>query len=105
MQENLSGFTIRCLNQLKSNSLFSLYGLDGIFISIGRDPFSRLFEGQLPLDSSGYIVSDESTKTAIDGVFAVGDVRTKAFRQVVTAVSDGATAIHFAEEYLETLEK
>ena len=51
-------------------------------------------------DQNGYIIADETTKTNIAGVFAVGDVRTKALRQVVTAVSDGAVAVHFAEEYL-----
>ena len=73
--------------------------LDGLFVSIGRKPATELF-GELLLDEGGYIVADESTKTSIDGVFAVGDVRTKALRQVVTAVSDGAVAAHFAEEYL-----
>jgi thioredoxin reductase (NADPH) len=54
----------------------------------------------LNLDASGYIVADESTKTNISGVYAVGDVRTKKLRQIVTAVSDGAIAAHEAEEYL-----
>ena len=72
---------------------------DGIFVSIGRKPATELFS-ELELDESGYIIADESTKTSIGGVFAVGDVRTKALRQVVTAVSDGAVAAHFAEEYL-----
>jgi len=74
--------------------------IDGIFISIGRAPVTKLFEGQLELDNNGYIIADESTKTNIDGVFAVGDVRTKAVRQIATAVADGATACHFAQEYL-----
>ena len=76
---------------------------DGLFVSIGRKPATELFT-ELSLDELGYIVADETTKTAIPGVFAVGDVRTKALRQVVTAVSDGAVAAHFAEEYL-TLNK
>ena len=76
---------------------------DGLFVSIGRKPATELFS-ELSLDDLGYIVADETTKTAIPGVFAVGDVRTKALRQVVTAVSDGAVAAHFAEEYL-TLNK
>ena len=74
--------------------------LDGLFVSIGRKPSTYLFEGKLELDSGGYIVADESTKTSIDGVYAVGDVRTKALRQVVTAVADGAVAVHFAEEHI-----
>lgn len=73
---------------------------DGVFISIGRKPATDFLQGALELDNSGYIVADESTKTSIDGVFAVGDVRTKTLRQVVTAVADGAVAAHFAEEYL-----
>ena len=73
---------------------------DGVFISIGRKPATDFLEDALELDSGGYIVADESTKTSIDGVFAVGDVRTKVLRQVVTAVSDGAVAVHFAEEFL-----
>ena len=73
---------------------------DGVFISIGRKPETGFLDGALELDKSGYIVADESTKTNIDGVFAVGDVRTKVLRQVVTAVADGAVAVHFAEEYL-----
>lgn len=73
---------------------------DGVFVSIGRKPATELVAGQLELDKAGYIVADESTKTNIPGVFAVGDVRTKAVRQVVTAVADGACAIGAAEEYL-----
>ena len=57
-------------------------------------------EGQLALDRSGYITADESTRTEIPGVYAVGDVRTKALRQIVTAAADGAVAVHYAEEYL-----
>ena len=63
------------------------------------------FVGELELDRNGYIVADESTQTSIKGVYAVGDVRTKALRQVVTAVSDGAVAAHFAEEYMAALSK
>lgn len=74
--------------------------LDGLFISIGRNPATELFREQLELDSSGYIVADESTKTNLPGVFAVGDVRTKAVRQIITAAADGAVAAHFAEEFI-----
>lgn len=73
--------------------------VNGLFVSVGRQPATELFS-ELLLDESGYIVADESTRSSIDGVFAVGDVRTKALRQVVTAVSDGAVAAHFAEEYI-----
>ena len=74
--------------------------LDGVFISIGRRPASALVEGQLELDPGGYIVAGEDTAASIPGVFAVGDVRSKVLRQVVTAVADGAMAVHMAEEYL-----
>ncbi len=87
------------IKNLKTGLENELY-FDGIFVSIGRKPATEAFEGELLLDGSGYIVADESTKTNLDGVYAVGDVRTKVLRQVVTAVADGAVAVHFAEEYL-----
>ncbi len=73
---------------------------DGVFISIGRKPATDFVRGKLLLDVDGYIIADETTRTDIPGVYAAGDVRTKALRQVVTAVSDGAVAVHFAEKYL-----
>jgi len=73
---------------------------DGVFISIGRKPEARLYEGQLQLDANGYVKAGEDTKTNIPGVFAIGDVRTKPVRQIVTATADGATAAHFAEQFL-----
>ncbi len=73
---------------------------DGVFISVGRKPATELVQGQLELDRSGYIAADETTRTSLPGVYAVGDVRTKLVRQVVTAVADGAAAVHMAEEYL-----
>ena len=75
-------------------------GVDGLFVSIGRKPATELVSGVLSLDEAGYILADETTKTNVPGVYAAGDVRTKALRQVVTAASDGAVAAHFAEEYL-----
>lgn len=78
----------------------STLACDGVFVSIGRKPQSELVRGQLGLDEQGYIVADESTRTSIPGVFAAGDVRTKALRQVVTAAADGAVAAHYAQEYL-----
>ena len=92
------------LNGLKLKNVVSgeesVLNCDGVFISVGREPATELVRGQLDLDPAGYIVADESTATSIPGVFAVGDVRTKAVRQVVTAVADGAVAVHLAEEYL-----
>lgn len=77
---------------------------DGVFVSIGRDPMTDFLKGAVALDERGYVIADETTKTNIDGVFSAGDVRTKALRQVVTAVADGAVAVHFAEEYLNETE-
>lgn len=73
--------------------------VDGLFISVGRDPNTALFADQLALEN-GYIKAGEDTKTNIPGVYAVGDVRTKLLRQVVTAVADGAMAVYSAESYL-----
>ena len=78
---------------------------DGIFVSIGRKPNSYLVQGQLELDEAGYIVAGESTASNLPGVFAVGDVRTKNVRQIVTAAADGAVAAHYAEEYLASLQQ
>ena len=73
---------------------------DGVFVSVGRKPAAELVAGQLELDSGGYIKAGEDTRTSLPGVYAVGDVRTKLLRQVVTAVADGAMAVHMAEEFL-----
>jgi thioredoxin reductase (NADPH) len=75
---------------------------DGLFIAIGRIPNTDLFEGQVDMDETGYIIADETTMTSVPGVFAVGDLRTKPLRQIVTAASDGAVASKFAEDYLFT---
>ena len=94
--EKLRGVTVANLKTGEKTSI----ACDGVFISIGRTPATEWFAGAVALDEQGYVIADETTKTNIDGVFAIGDVRTKALRQVVTAVADGAVAAHFAEEYL-----
>lgn len=73
---------------------------DGIFIAIGRVPETALFKDQIDMDARGYLIADETTRTNLPGVFAVGDVRAKPLRQIVTAAADGAVASHFIEEYL-----
>lgn len=97
--KRLSGVKIRNKQSGEESEL----SLDGLFISIGRSPVTAAFGGQIALDGSGYIIAGEDTKTSIEGVFAAGDVRTKALRQIVTAAADGAVAAHFAEEYIATL--
>ena len=99
-EEKLTGVKLKDVNTGEVTS----ESCDGIFVSIGRKPSTELFEGQVNLDESGYIIAGESTVTNINGVFAVGDVRTKALRQVVTAVSDGAVAAHYAEEYVAAMQ-
>ena len=91
-----SGAKIR---NLQSNEDSLLQG-DGVFISIGREPATALAKGQLELDEAGYLLAGDSTQTSLPGVYAVGDVRTKRLRQIVTAVADGAMAAHSAGEYL-----
>ena len=95
-QDKLTGVKLKDVNTGEETTV----PCDGVFISVGRKPATELVQGQLELDRSGYVVADETTKTNLPGVYAVGDVRTKPLRQVVTAVADGATAVHMAEEYL-----
>lgn len=74
--------------------------VDGVFVSIGRKPVTYFLEDSISLDDKGYIIADETCRSSVDGVYAVGDVRTKPLRQIVTAAADGAVAVHFAVEYL-----
>ena len=74
--------------------------VDGLFVSVGRSPATELFRGKLELDENGYIIADESTQTSVPGVYAVGDVRTKKVRQIITAAGDGAVAAYYVQEYL-----
>ena len=74
---------------------------DGIFVAIGNIPNTDLIRGQITLDEAGYALADETTKTNIPGVFAVGDMRQKPLRQIVTAVADGAVASKYAEEFID----
>lgn len=95
-EDKLTGVKLKDVNTGEETSI----ACDGLFISVGRKPATELVQGQLELDRSGYIVADETTRTSLPGVYAVGDVRTKPLRQVVTAVADGAMAVHMAEEFL-----
>lgn len=76
----------------------------GLFVAVGRVPDTQLFRGQVDMDQAGYLLADETTKTNLPGVYAVGDVRSKPLRQIVTATADGAVASHFIEEYLMEVE-
>ena len=74
-------------------------GTFGVFVFIGYDPQSKVFEGKVNMEH-GYIVTDADMKTNIPGVFAAGDIRVKSLRQVVTAAADGAIAAVQCEKYL-----
>lgn len=75
---------------------------DGVFVAVGLVPDNALFS-EIALDGTGYIVAGEDTKTNLPGVFAAGDTRTKAVRQIVTAAGDGAVAATAAGAYLDAL--
>lgn len=94
--DRLTGIRIKDVNTGEDSTV----ACDGVFISVGRKPATDFLNGQLELDPGGYVVAGETTQTNIPGVYAVGDMRTKQLRQVVTAVADGAMAIHMAEAYL-----
>ena len=94
--EKLTGIRIRNIQTGREEEI----PIDGLFISIGRQPATDLFAKQLSLDKGGYIIAGESTQTDIPGVYAAGDVRTKKVRQIITAAADGAAAAHHIEEYL-----
>ena len=95
-EDVLTGVKVR---NLKSGEE-ELLKVQGLFVSIGRKPATELVKDRLTLDGAGYIMAGEDTRTNLPGVYAVGDVRTKQLRQIVTAVSDGAMAAHVAESYL-----
>ena len=80
--------------------------VQGVFIAVGITPNTGSIEGLPKMDEAGYILAGEDGVTSIPGIFAAGDLRTKALRQVITATSDGANAITSAERYIyETLQK
>lgn len=72
----------------------------GVFVYIGFDPKTKLYQNILRLDEAGYIVADESCETNISGVYVAGDIRTKQFRQLTTAAGDGTVAALQAERYI-----
>ena len=93
---NLRGVKIK--NKLNGNE--TEIACDGVFASIGRKPATEFLKGTVALDPNGYIVADETTKTAIDGVFAAGDVADPIYRQAVCAAASGCKAAMEAERFL-----
>jgi thioredoxin reductase (NADPH) len=90
------------LRNLKTGAT-STMPIDGVFIGIGHQPNTKLFQGQLPLDLAGYIVTHHGTLTDIPGVFAAGDVQDRVYRQAITAAGSGCMAALDAERYLEAV--
>ena len=80
----------------------SVLQLEGVFVAIGSVPNSAAWQGVLPLDEGGYIITNEMMETGIPGVFAAGDVRHNSARQAITAAGDGATAAVSAERFLSS---
>lgn len=78
--------------------------LDGLFVAIGTIPTSDLAKGVVELDSKGYIIANEDCETNVPGIYAVGDIRVKSLRQVITAAADGAIAVFAAEKYINEFE-
>lgn len=89
------------LENVKSKELTNLF-VDGVFPYIGISPNVDNFSGQITQDSKGFILTDNTMKTSIDGVFAVGDVRVTPLRQVITAAADGAISAVYASRYIES---
>lgn len=92
------------LKNTKKDEMFNL-AVDGVFPYIGITPNVENFSGQITQDKAGFIITDETMKTSIDGVFAIGDVRKTPLRQVITAASDGAIAGVYAVKYIESLKE
>ena len=74
--------------------------VSGVFIAVGMEPQNALVQGLVALDDAGYIIAGEDCRTSVPGIYAVGDIRTKQLRQVVTAVADGAVAVSSLEQDL-----
>lgn len=81
----------------------SILSVDGVFLAIGTEPENGAYRAVARLNVAGYIEADERCQTGTDGIFVAGDCRTKAYRQVATAVSDGAVAALSACHYLDNL--
>ena len=90
------------VHNVKTNESKTL-DVDGVFIAVGTHPITEYLKGVVDMDERGYIKAGEDCKTNIPGVYAAGDVRTKALRQIVTAAADGACAVTSATEYINSL--
>lgn len=83
-------------NQTKEETVLEV---NGVFIAVGVIPNTEMFKGLVEMDERGYILADESCVTSVPGIFAAGDIRKKALRQIITAVADGANAVNSVQSY------
>ncbi len=90
------------LENVKSKEISNL-SVNGVFPYIGIVPNVENFSGQVEQDAGGFIITDETMKTSIEGVYAVGDVRKTPLRQVITAAADGAVGAVYAVKFIESL--
>jgi thioredoxin reductase (NADPH) len=78
----------------------STLSVAGVFVSVGQKPNTDFLKGIVPLDASGYVVTNEKMETPVPGLLAAGDIRSNSIRQVISAAGDGATAAIYAERYI-----
>lgn len=97
-KDKVEGVKIKDVNTNKSSTI----KCDGLFVAIGHTPATSLFKGSLEIDNKGYLITKESVKTTIGGVFAAGDVADPHYRQAITAAGDGCRAALEAERYIAT---